>query len=104
MLIFSQVVGHVQVREITLAAADYSDWQESTDAAERLSRLRGRITYLSAMLGPDMGASDQRVGFQWVQTEIARLSAQETRLDGLSAITDATAPGGRSKMVFRTPD
>jgi len=86
-----------------MAATDYSDWQEST-GTERLTRLRQRISYLSAMLGPDMGASDQRVGFQWVQTEIARLSQVEARLDGLAAITDATAPGGRSKMVFRTPD
>jgi len=86
-----------------MAATDYSDWQES-EGTERLTRLRQRISYLSAMFGPDMGASDQRVGFQWIQTEIARLSKEEQRLDGLSAIEDATAPGGRSKMVFRTPD
>lgn len=77
----------------------YTDWQEY-DGAERLSRLRKRITYLQALLSREMDSGQHRVSSYAVQRELAELRKEEKDLTAADGVTGSES-GGRYRVAFR---
>lgn len=62
----------------------YSDYDSSTDAATRLSRLRLHIAEVRAVLGPDMSSAAGGVNFTNLTSYLKHLLSERDVLEGRS--------------------